>query len=260
MNQILKMTARWLSPASFMTLALCSSLTASADVVKQGKSEIEGRILENSAEVVVMETVKGEYFVFEKKAIQSITPEPEEEFYYRRGRYHESKGDDQIALLDYMEVLRRAPNHLGAKGRRDAIFYERKKSLWEQNLNQAEEHLNKQDYRQALASFQQVLELNPDDELAQTVVKQMSDTYTRIAFLYFNHLYDEDAIVELTKAEELNPNSAEIYYVLARIHHNGRNYEQARLEYERALELDPNHNGARQHLRELIDSTRSRWR
>ncbi|MBZ0255931.1 hypothetical protein K8I31_07705, partial [bacterium] len=158
MNRILKMTARWLSPASIMTLALCSSLTASADVIKQGKSVIEGRILENSAEVVVMETVRGEYLVLEKKTMQSITPEPEEEYYYRRGRYHESKGDDQLALLDYMEVLRRSPNHLGAKGRRDAIFYERKKSLWEQNLDQAEEHLDKQDYRQALASFQQVLE------------------------------------------------------------------------------------------------------
>ncbi|MDP8244729.1 MAG: tetratricopeptide repeat protein [Candidatus Hinthialibacter antarcticus] len=257
MNQSLNIFTRWVLLASIFALTVCS---VNADVVKQAKGEIEGRILENSAEVIVMETVRGEYLVLQKNMVRGITPEPEEEFYYRRGRYHESKGDHQIALLDYMEVLRRTPNHMGAQGRRDAIFYERKKSLWDQNLNKAEEHLDNQDYRQALASFQQVLELNPDDDLAQDVVKQMSDTYTRIAFLYFNHCYDEDAIVELTKAEELNPNSAEIYYVLARIHHNGRNYEQARLEYERALELDPNHNGARQHLRELIDQTRSRWR
>ncbi len=249
--------ARWFSLVLFVLLAANS---VQADVVRKAKGEIEGRILENSAEVIVMETVKGEYLVLDKEMVHSITPEPEEEFYYRRGRYHESKGDHQIALIDYMEALRRSPNHMGAKGRRDAIFYERKKSLWNQNLDKAEKHLSNQNYRQALASFQQVLELSPDDDLAQNVVKQMSDTYTRIAFLYFNHCYDEDAIVELTKAEELNPNSAEIYYVLARIHHNSRSDEQARLEYERALELDPSHNGARLHLSELIDQTRNRWR
>lgn len=243
---------------SLAAMALFSA-QVHADVVRGQKADIEGRILENSANVIVIETVKGEYLVLEKDLINSIEDEPEEAFYYRRGRFHERNGDDQLALLDYLEALRINPDHPGAQQRRESIFYARQKSVWDQNLDQAQQHLNNQDYRQALASFQRVLEMNPEEDLARRVVQQMSETYTRIAFLYFNHCYDEDAIVELTKAEELNPNSAEIYYVLARIHHHGRNYEQARLEYERALELDPSHNGARRHLSELIEATRGRF-
>ncbi|MBI1388085.1 MAG: tetratricopeptide repeat protein [bacterium] len=240
-------------------LMLAAAPVAHADVVVKEKSQIEGRILENSAKVIVIESIKGEYLVLDKSEIKSIQNEPEEEFYYRRGEYYLSKGDDQLALLDFMETLRRNPNHQGAQQERDAIFHQRKQEVWNQNLEKANQQIASQNYRQALASFQRVLEMDPEDQLAQDVVKQMSDVYTRIAFQYFNHCYEEDAIVELTKAEELNPNSAEIYYVLARIHHHARNYEQARLEYERALEINPNHTGARTHLNELVESANGRF-
>ena len=86
----------------------------------------------------------------------------------------------------------------------------------------------------------------------------MSDTYSRIAFFYYDHCFDEEAIKQLAKAEELNPDSAEIYYVLARIHEDDGKLALARMEYERALELDPNHTAARSRLLALIDHTRGR--
>lgn len=226
-----------------------------ADILVQARGELEGRVLENSADVVVFETIQGEYFVLSHSQIVEIRDEPSEEFYYRRALMHEEKGADNRALLDLMEAMNRNPNHDRAQQRHDAIVQRHREERWNQGLQTAQQYAQREEYRQALASYRQVLEMQPDDHLAQRIVQQMSDTHARIAFLYFNHCYDNDAIVELTKAEELNPNSAEIYYVLARIHHHSRNLEQARLEYERALELDPDHGAARIHLTRLIEES-----
>jgi len=126
-------------------------------------------------------------------------------------------------------------------------------------VKKAESHLANRQYWLALDSFQSVLDLEPEDHLARQVIQKMSDTHARIAFLYYDHCADEDAILELAKAEELNPNSAEIYYILGRIHETDQKYDLARLEFERALEIDPNHSRARDQLDNLIDRIRTRY-
>ncbi len=235
-----------------------ASFSVWGDTISTNQITLEGRILENSARVMVVETVAGEYVVIDKNRVLNFQDEPEADFYYRRGQFYLNKGDESRALLDFMEAVNWDENHQEARQAIDQIRTQQKRAKVDQGLLKAQQLIAAQEYRKALEAFQRILELQPDDQLAQQIVKQMSDTYTRIAFLYYDHCYDEGAIVELARAEELNPNSAEIYYVLGKIHDNARKYELARLEYERALQLNPNHAMARSQLMDLIERTRTR--
>jgi tetratricopeptide (TPR) repeat protein len=230
-----------------------------ADYITTNNGAIEGRVLEDSAKVLVVETIAEEYIVISKDRIKSVEKEPKEEFFYRRGRYYELNGDDGQALLDYLEVLNINPDHQKAKEGIQRIQERQRQNQVDQKMEEAQEHISNQSYREALDSYRTVLDMNPSERLAQKVVKRMSDTHAQIAYLYYNHCLDQDAIIELAKAEELNPNSAEIYYILGRIHETKRKYTIARLEYERALELNPNHSAARSQLMDLIERTRGRY-
>jgi tetratricopeptide (TPR) repeat protein len=240
--------------------SLCVILNPAAwsDLISTSKGSIEGRVLEDSAKVLVVETIAGEYVVINKSRVDAVNNEPVEEFYFRRGRYRESNGDDGQALVDYLEVLNLNPNHKNARDGIDAIQHRQRKAKWDKKIEEAQDHLASQSYREALRSYQQVLEMQPEERLAQEIVQRMSQTHAQIAYLYYNHCLDQDAIIELAKAEELNPNSAEIYYILGRIHETKRKYSVARLEFERALEIDPNHSAARAQLMRLIERTRGR--
>lgn len=239
-------------------LLMVSGQKASSDVLAMVKGEIEGRILENSANVLVVETIAGEYVVISKDQVNGIQKEPEPEFFYRRAKLHEQDGDDKKALVDYLEALNRDPQHRQAQQGIQQINYRKKKSQWDAGMKVADEHLEKREYHSALTAFQNVLTLQPEESLARLIVQKMSATHEHLAFLYYDHCLDQEAILELAKAEELNPNSAEIYYILGRIHETDRKFDLARLEFERALEMDPGHTSARRHLSDIIEETRRR--
>ncbi len=243
-----------------LLIGLCG-LTGDAygDLIAMAKGSIEGRVLENSARVLVVETVAGEYVVVQKNQVQSLEKETEPDFYFRRGQFYESQGNEKRAIINYLEALNRNPNHTKSKERIESIQLQKRKDQWNSHVKKAESHLANRQYWLALDSFQSVLDMEPEDQLARQVIQKMSDTHARIAFLYYDHCADEDAILELAKAEELNPNSAEIYYILGRIHETDRKYDLARLEYERALEIDPNHSRARDQLDNLIAQIRMRY-
>ncbi len=225
---------------------------AYGDLIAMAKGSMEGRILENSSRVLVVETVAGEYVVVQKEQIRSLQKESEPDFYFRRGLFWEAQGNEKRAILNYVEALNLDPNHEKSKERIESIQQRKRKEQVDSNVKKAESQLTSRQYWLALDTFQNVLDMEPEDQLARQVIQKMSDTHARIAFLYYDHCADEDAILELAKAEELNPNSSEIYYILGRIHETDRKYDLARLEYERALEIDPNHSRVRDQLDDLI--------
>lgn len=237
-------------------LVLFLGAVAHADRIVQMNGTVECRVLENSGEVVVFETVSGEYVVLKQSQVVDITDEPVEQFFFYRGRYHEQRGEMQQAMFNYYEAVNRNPNHEAARQRLTTLQEEENQARWNEGISRAQHLKQNREYRLALNAFQDVLQMRPDDSVARRVVRAMSDTHAELAYRFFNHCYDEDAILEITRAEELNPNSAEIYFVLGRIHHHNRNFGQARLEYERALELDPAHQSARVQLTRLVEDMR----
>lgn len=253
-------SAKWLTILlGFFVVLLFGTSDARGDLIAMSMGDIEGRILENSARVLVVETVAGEYVVVQKDLIKALTKETEPDFYYRRGVFYEQQGNEKRAILNYLEALNRDAAHEKSRERIEGIQNRKKQEQLNNGLKKAETHLEKREYWLALDTFQTVLDQEPEDSLARQVINKMSDTHARIAFLYYDHCADEDAVLELAKAEELNPNSSEIYYILGRIHETDRKYDLARLEYERALEIDPNHSRARDQLNELIARNQSRY-
>lgn len=231
---------------------------ASADIIHTANRMIEGRVLEDSSQLLIVETVAGEYVKVDKKTIRSIEKEAREEFYYRRAQFQEAKGNEEAALTDYRHVVQQNFNHANATKRIETITYSHKKAQWDGKISEAEQFRADEKYRSALASYQQVLEMEPETSIAARVIQQMSDTHAQLAFLFYDHCYDRGAVVELARAEELNPNNADIYYVLGKINFTDNKMETARLYFERAIQLDPNHNAARQSLDALIERTRGR--
>ncbi|MFH1739517.1 MAG: tetratricopeptide repeat protein [bacterium] len=239
-------------------LFLSGAIAQSApDQVETPTGILPCRIIEDTGSLVIVETVPGDFVGLRKSNIVKITKGTETDFYLLRGQHLEEKQADDRALMEYLQVLKRNPESDEAGQRIDAINRRHKRKRWEEGMLSGRQLLAGQEYRKALDAFQAVLAENPEDELAKQVVDEMCSTYTRIAYQYYNHCYDEGAIRELAKAEELNPESAEIYYVMGRIHQDNRQIELARQEYERALELDPNHVQARAKLLALIERQRA---
>jgi tetratricopeptide (TPR) repeat protein len=230
---------------------------AAPDQVQTRIGTLPCRILEDTGDLLVVETVPGDYVALRKSNVISVVKGNEADFYLLRGQHFEEKEADEKALLEYLQVLKGDPNSQEAGKRIDVINQRHKRKRWEERMLSARQLLAAEEYRKALDAFQAVLAENPDDTLAKQVVDEMCDTYARIAYQYYNHCYDEGAIRELAKAEELNPESAEIYYILGRIHQDNRQIELARQEYERAIELNPNHMQARTQLLALIEAQRS---
>ncbi len=239
-------------------ITLLTYFPVRADLIHTPKADVEGRVLEDSAQVLVVETVAGEYVVVRKNQILSVTKEPPEDFYYRKAKFYEAKGEDDRAMIYYIEAINRNPNHAGSRESLEAIQYKKKKAQWDEGLQQAQLHIANKEFRKAIDTYQEILDLQPDEETARNIMDRMSKAYAGLAFLFYDHCYDEGAIRELARAEELNPENAEIYYVLAKIHESAQQYDLARLEYERAIELNPGHTSARDKLMSLIERTRAR--
>ncbi|RKZ27106.1 hypothetical protein DRQ20_01300 [bacterium] len=63
--------------------------------------------------------------------------------------------------------------------------------------------------------------------------------------------YDE-AVRELLKAAEEDPHDAETFYLIGLAYEAMRKREEARKYYEKAVEIDPEHELAQERLKELI--------
>lgn len=237
-------------------IAALLATVAYADEVQVDNGEIKGRILSDRPDAVVIRTLAGEEVAVSRDAILKVARQTEVENILDRGAFMEGKGLDENAYLEYVEVLRRDPTNAEANRRMDEITQRHQQERWETGMKKARELVATERYRKALRAFQAVLAQEPDDHLAQQVVEEMCNTYAKIAYMYYNHCYDEGAITELAKAEELNPNSPEIYYLLGRIHETGGHVDLAKQEYERALELEPAHFESRERLNYINERQR----
>lgn len=97
---------------------------------------------------------------------------------------------------------------------------------------------------QGLECFQKALEIDPDYSLAQTGV---ADAHSMIAFYGFNSTAESvpKAKAAAIRALELDPNLAESHTALAIASLQDWDFETARREFERAIELNPRYAPAR---------------
>ena len=227
-----------------------------ADEVQVETGTVNGRIITDLNDAVLIKTLNGEEVAISRDVILRVARKTEVEYLLDRGTFLEDKGQDAEAYLEYLEILKRDPANEEARKRMEEITLRHQRARWEKGLTEARKLVASERYRQALHAFQAVLAEQPEDRLAQQIVEEMCNTYAKIAYMYYNHCYDEGAIAELYKAEDLNPNNPEIYYLLGRIHETDGHLDLARQEYEKALELEPTHFESRERLTALIEKQR----
>ncbi|HNT36154.1 MAG TPA: Gfo/Idh/MocA family oxidoreductase, partial [bacterium] len=82
----------------------------------------------------------------------------------------------------------------------------------------------------------------------ETGKRLQAETYARLGYLYYNHVYDKGAMDALVKAEEIDSNCGLIYYVWGRIRRDEGNLEEAASHFQKAWSLDPKLSAAQDYL------------
>ena len=138
----------------------------------------------------------------------------EARYYLGRVRYQQNRLDDAIAA--FREVLGRDPSNVKA----------------EDNLGLCLEGKNEVD--QAIVAYQKAIALD-ESSLVHT-----EQPYLNLGILQANNNHDREALLLLAKAEKIAPKSAEVHYQMAKSLFSLNRVEDAQLEAETALHLNPN--------------------
>jgi tetratricopeptide (TPR) repeat protein len=138
----------------------------------------------------------------------------EARYYLGRVRYQQIRLDDAIAA--FREVLERDPSNVKA----------------EDNLGLCLEAKNQVD--QAIAAYQKAIALD-ESSLVHT-----EQPYLNLGILQANHNNDREALLLLSKAQKIAPNSAEVHYQLAKSLFSLNQVKDAQREGETAVQLNPN--------------------
>lgn len=236
-----------------LLIAAClAGAGACADVVHLvGGTLLEGQVETELETQVILRLLNGGKVVLAAERIVAIDREPPEMFFVRKGDWLADKGQEREAEAAYREAIALAPASQEARDRLAAMLLARTIVRVNQMIQQAEALMVQRKYREAIRAYSAARDESPSDELTHDLNRRMAIAYARLAYLYFDHCYDQGARIELEKAKDVNPNCAEIYYVLGRIFHDDGDLVQAQTNYEQALNLDPTHVPARSQLMAL---------
>ncbi len=84
--------------------------------------------------------------------------------------------------------------------------------------------------------------------------KKVEELIEQGKFYFLNKQYDE-AILEFQKALELDPRNARVLYNLGVIYESKEDIEIAKTLYNKALEIDPKLSEAQKHLDKLVGTS-----
>ncbi len=223
-----------------------------------------GRVVADSSARVEFDLVGGGRYSCIRDYVDHVVHESDYDFYMRDGDYYLlAKGQDQMAIRSYKLALRERPGDTAAQGRLEMVEFNRRSRKAEAAIAQAEKFLRGDDFKKALQNYETALQISPSDQMTREILDGMTLIYSRIAFTYYDHCFYDQALAQLSRAEQINasrdslsPKCAEIYYLLARIEEDRGDLLAAKRQLEYALQLDPNHDPARAKLGEVIRAIR----
>jgi len=225
---------------------------ASADVITfEGGEQLQGQIYRQDGESIAIRLISGGEVVVDQGIVRSVVKEPPEMFFVRRGDLFLAQKEYGKALVEYLQADQRRPGQSWIEAKIAQVKQRRAEEICEQLLQQAEVMLARKAYRQAINVLMEASRECPEGSLNQEILRNLAITHSVLAFHYFDHCFEELALEELAKAEEYYPQCANVYYVLGRINHSQNRFQTARREYERALEIDPDLETARDSLLRL---------
>lgn len=239
-------------------IALCIWIPfCTADVITfQGGDQLHGQIYRQDEQFVAIRLVAGGDIVVSRELIRSIAMEPPEVFHVKRGDFFLSRGDFDQATGEYAQALQLNPGQGWIEEKINQLKIEKNKISCNALIEQADRYLAQYAYRKAIGSLLEATQICQDGEINQQIRRKLALAQSQLAFHYFNHCFEELALDELAKAEQYDPYVAHIYYVLGRVNHSQNRLQTARREYQRALELDPTLQQAKDFLLRLDRDSR----
>jgi tetratricopeptide (TPR) repeat protein len=245
-------------------LTVLFSIISPCDIVyfKSG-GLLHGRIIKETTDRVEFDLVGGARYSCLMEWVDRIKREPQLAYYIKNGDYYFSKGQEKRAVVQYKAALKLVPNYATAIERLELVEYNQLLRKTEESIAAAEAMIKDERYKKALESYEEALKVSPSDQLSQEILDGMTLIYSRVAYVYYDHCYYEDAEKNLSMARSINtsrdslsPKCAEIYFILGRISQDKNDLYAAKRHLEYALQLDPYHKGARNQLSEVIHALR----
>jgi tetratricopeptide (TPR) repeat protein len=178
--------------------------------------------------------------------------------YRRRGAAYTDKKIYDKALADTNEAIRLKPDYAEAYNNRGNIYYNKKD--YEMALKDYNTCIEiKPDYAEAYNNRGGIYSIKKDFEIAlidySTAIRLKPDfaaAYHNRGIIYLNKKNAENALNDFNTAIRLKPDYAEAYNNRGVYYYNiKRNYRAARIDWEKALQLNPNLLDARNNLKLL---------
>ncbi len=160
--------------------------------------------------------------------VSSYTKSKDEEFYYLLAKTYYFKGDYDLA--------RREINNLIRKGFNEEKYSKLKKHI--ETINDAKTKANSyfksNNYEQAINEYTKLLDFDPENKNFMSII------LTNRALCYKKQGKNMEALKDVDKAIEYNPNYSTAYIRRALIYEEFKMFDDAKSDLSKAKELDPN--------------------
>jgi tetratricopeptide (TPR) repeat protein len=206
-----------------------------------GDRKLDGHVVRRSRDATNVKLLTGSTLTLENNDIQGTKTEPFVAYVVKRGDYFLQERNDRNRALDaYQEALRLKPGDPDIQARIDLVILSERIGRCQEGIEQARARARDGNHGEAITIYENLLPTAPKEELTRTITRELAETYSQLAFKYYDHSYFLGAEEMLRKAEQLNPNSPTLHFVLGRIYHVNRDWEAADKSYAAAEALDPN--------------------
>ena len=226
-------------PLLALLMLLCSA--AFADVIWfSNNNRLDSHVVRRSPTDTNFKLLNGSNVTVENPDITRTDAEPYVVYLLKRGEHYlKNYGDPERALKSFQEALRLKPDDPYIQERIDWVLLSQRIQRCKDGIEEARAKAREGNYQESIDIYENLLPTAPREELARTLKREVAETYAQLAFKFFDHSYFIGAEQMLRKAEEYNPNSPMLHFVLGRIYHINGDYEGADREYSLAMELAP---------------------
>jgi tetratricopeptide (TPR) repeat protein len=221
---------------------VCFASSVHADVLWfSGSNKLEGHVLRKTRDNTNFKLIYGGNLVVENHDISRTETEPFVVYLLKRGDYYlnERKDADQ-ALKNYRDALKLKPDDPYIAERIELVVLTQRIERCQEGIELARRQSREGDLQDSIDTYKELLPTAPKDELQRTIRRELAETYANLAYKFFDHSYFLGAEQMLREAEQLNPSSPRLHFVLGRILHISGDWQGAEREYQLAAELDPN--------------------
>lgn len=223
-----------------LSLMICVEPTFADLVYFHQGGVLQGKVIaDDGIGSVSFSLVGGGEIVVTRDAIKEVLTEEPYAFHIRSGDYWLQRGRRDRAIEEFQRAAAMVPDNPVVQGRIERLEMSQTLSRCNEILERARKMVDERKFWQAIEQYDNLLVISPTPEMTETGRKLLAETYARLGYLYYNHVYDKGAMDALAKAEEIDPNCGLIYYVWGRIRRDEENLQDAAANFQKAWNLDP---------------------